>query len=762
MSSNIEVVASASSDILTQSAMSSTSGDPSNSPVESPSVLKKEITTTENAKETESSEGITKPGPHDVLLGRGGGTNNHIGNIQFRKLINEHKIRYFACSKVEKPQVAREVVQLWRKMTPPGRFLARLDEGKEKEKEKGGKGSGNKSSKTTNKGNTDSSPEESSENNDSAPCVWIEVGDKRAREKASQCLRERTPEVMPYLKQIREQQDAMTEQGVTMFQQRMERQQLQHQQQLPNGHGNAAGPVEGPPPPQGPYSSVAANPFHSAAPPFAAQSSFPTDPTVMHSHPRHAHSQHVSPSQLARHQQQRMVTMPPGRVMPGPPDLTDFPHNTGLDASQRSAGYPRRTSCPPIPHPMTAAGYNNSGNPLTKSHSQQPPQPPRRTSVPSLNDPLSLSDHHPPFYPSEMTMMGNNNPTMYPPNMTQRATTMNQEMEYQQRMMMMQRQMHQQQMQIQRLQEQQMRTGTGNVNPAGTNSVGLGSGSGHGRACAPSAGANGLSTFHHAGSSSMAPPPEKDEFTPLPVQEDILYKMEKKEPPATDRTATASKVAAHRQSSKMRPKRTRSTRSSDGGMPRVDTAALKAAEERRRARSIAVPDAAPSSTEAAATSSSTAESTDDALSNPVDILNNPEGELTIEQYRRQLEEYMNNNQLLDNHEPGDDLEDDDDDSDLEDDWEREKGQAYRQQQQKGNKAGDRGVNRTISGCSFMSTDTFKSTGLFSDMSLLSGELADNNNASRDDKKALNRSISSNLSLMSELTNLSDTMDELRL
>ena len=30
-------------------------------------------------------------------------------------------------------------------------------------------------------------------------------------------------------------------------------------------------------------------------------------------------------------------------------------------------------------------------------------------------------------------------------------------------------------------------------------------------------------------------------------------------------------------------------------------------------------------------------------------LNNPESELTIEQYRRQLEEYMTNNQLMDNN-----------------------------------------------------------------------------------------------------------------
>jgi hypothetical protein len=43
---------------------------------------------------------ITKPGCNDVLLGRGGGTNNHTGNVKFRQLVNEHKMAYLACSKV--------------------------------------------------------------------------------------------------------------------------------------------------------------------------------------------------------------------------------------------------------------------------------------------------------------------------------------------------------------------------------------------------------------------------------------------------------------------------------------------------------------------------------------------------------------------------------------------------------------------------------------------------------------------------------------
>lgn len=144
--------------------------------------------------ENPAEEGIEiqKPGPHDVLLGRGGGTNNHEGNVLFRQLVNDHKVRYLACNKVDKPKVARDVVALWRKQDPPGRFLCRKDETKR------GPGSIKDDSN-----------------------IWIEVGDKKAREKASQCLRERTPDVLPYLSRLRQHQDQMTEQGVAFVEQQL-------------------------------------------------------------------------------------------------------------------------------------------------------------------------------------------------------------------------------------------------------------------------------------------------------------------------------------------------------------------------------------------------------------------------------------------------------------------------------------------------------------------------------------------------------------
>ena len=43
--------------------------------------------------------GIVTPHPHDVLCGRGGGSNNHPGNESFRELVNEVKVPYVKCAK---------------------------------------------------------------------------------------------------------------------------------------------------------------------------------------------------------------------------------------------------------------------------------------------------------------------------------------------------------------------------------------------------------------------------------------------------------------------------------------------------------------------------------------------------------------------------------------------------------------------------------------------------------------------------------------
>jgi hypothetical protein len=90
-----------------------------------------------------------EPGIHDVLFGRGGRIYNHEGNIFFRKLVEDHKVRYLTSSRPNKPRVAMSVVHLWRSLTPPGRFLQARSEGN-----------------------------------------WVEVGDHAARKKTSQHLRQ--------------------------------------------------------------------------------------------------------------------------------------------------------------------------------------------------------------------------------------------------------------------------------------------------------------------------------------------------------------------------------------------------------------------------------------------------------------------------------------------------------------------------------------------------------------------------------------------
>lgn len=96
---------------------------------------------------------IKDPHDNDVMYGRGGGTNHHPGNKRYRKMVEDRKLEYVNSKRLDKPLVALEIIRLWRAQTPPGRFL-KLDE------------------KTG---------------------LWHDVGDKKAREKTSQALREKAP-----------------------------------------------------------------------------------------------------------------------------------------------------------------------------------------------------------------------------------------------------------------------------------------------------------------------------------------------------------------------------------------------------------------------------------------------------------------------------------------------------------------------------------------------------------------------------------------
>lgn len=100
-------------------------------------------------------QNIKEPHENDVMYGRGGGTNHHKGNKEYRKMVEDRKLEYVNSKRLDKPLVALEIIRIWRAKLPPGRFL--------KQNEKTGN--------------------------------WDDVGDKKAREKTSQALREKAPQI---------------------------------------------------------------------------------------------------------------------------------------------------------------------------------------------------------------------------------------------------------------------------------------------------------------------------------------------------------------------------------------------------------------------------------------------------------------------------------------------------------------------------------------------------------------------------------------
>lgn len=113
----------------------------------------------ENATESLPPNATDKDGnimvtDHDILCGRGGLTNHHKGNKRFRDIVALHRPDYVRAPKIQKPSVARVIVRAIRNGDPPGRFL--------------------KKDATTGK--------------------WFDIGDKKAAEKTSQALREKTDE----------------------------------------------------------------------------------------------------------------------------------------------------------------------------------------------------------------------------------------------------------------------------------------------------------------------------------------------------------------------------------------------------------------------------------------------------------------------------------------------------------------------------------------------------------------------------------------
>ena len=97
---------------------------------------------------------LISPHENDVLMGRGGKNNQHLGNERLRDMARAIRDRYRASAKKGKSNMSRDLVQQVRDLTPPGRFLKR--------------------NPITNE--------------------WEDVGDDIAREKVSQVLRDAVSE----------------------------------------------------------------------------------------------------------------------------------------------------------------------------------------------------------------------------------------------------------------------------------------------------------------------------------------------------------------------------------------------------------------------------------------------------------------------------------------------------------------------------------------------------------------------------------------
>ena len=85
-------------------------------------------TTTTTIDKKKSNTDIAKPRSNDILCGRGGSSNRHLGNIHFRELVAANKQIYVGLTKKQKMMIARKIVDAIHKTD--GRFLAKdLDTG---------------------------------------------------------------------------------------------------------------------------------------------------------------------------------------------------------------------------------------------------------------------------------------------------------------------------------------------------------------------------------------------------------------------------------------------------------------------------------------------------------------------------------------------------------------------------------------------------------------------------------------------------------
>jgi len=119
-----------------------------------------------DSRTTASADGkIPEPHMNDVLCGRGGSINAHPGNRIFRGWVADRRESYnLAESKADKSRITAEILEKVRDQGPPGRFLQKLVEGKNKQNDPYGVNG-----------------------------YWFEIDDVKALAKISQALREGAP-----------------------------------------------------------------------------------------------------------------------------------------------------------------------------------------------------------------------------------------------------------------------------------------------------------------------------------------------------------------------------------------------------------------------------------------------------------------------------------------------------------------------------------------------------------------------------------------
>jgi len=110
---------------------------------------------TNDVSSTRYPKAIININENDVLCGRGGETNHHPGNLQYRRLVKMHQLAYLEAKRRDKPRIAKTIVDQIRNQKPSGRFLKKI--------------------------------------NYVDKLMWQDVGDVKAREKTSQALREGAP-----------------------------------------------------------------------------------------------------------------------------------------------------------------------------------------------------------------------------------------------------------------------------------------------------------------------------------------------------------------------------------------------------------------------------------------------------------------------------------------------------------------------------------------------------------------------------------------